>query len=533
MKWSLLALLIGFIIDCFVGDPHGFPHPIILIGKLISTLEKWLRRLFPATPRGERAAGAVLWLLTVGLSTAVPALILVLCHQVSPWLRLAVESIMCWQILAARALKEESMLVYKALESGDIVASRRAVSMIVGRDTAALDDAAVTRAAVETVAENTSDGVVAPLLFLAIGGAPLGFFYKAVNTMDSMLGYTEPPFKDIGLVSAKADDVVNYLPARLSALEDDARLLGAPAPKTAREALARLRQVGIPQDFLTNCYVVDEEGLLLGLLTVRTLLTLPERTRLDQAAEAPKAVLAPQEDQERAAALLDQLEVSELPVADGSGRLVGTFTAEDALGVLKEEATEDMERMAAIQPSERPYLLTRVLDLYRHRVVWLLLLMISASFTGAIITYFEDALAAQVALTAFIPMLMDTGGNCGSQSSVTVIRSLSLGELRLGDWWRASWKELQVGVLCGVTLALVNLARLTLFSQVGTAVALVVSLTLIVTVVSSKLLGCLLPIAASRLGMDPAVMASPLITTIADAVSLLVYFRIAVLLLAI
>ena len=133
---------------------------------------------------------------------------------------------------------------------------------------------------------------------------------------------------------------------------------------TAREALARLRQVGIPQDFLTNCYVVDEEGLLLGLLTVRTLLTLPERARLDQAAEAPKAVLAPQEDQERAAALLDQLEVSELPVADGSGRLVGTFTAEDALGVLKEEATEDMERMAAIQPSERPNLLTRVLDLY-------------------------------------------------------------------------------------------------------------------------------------------------------------------------
>ena len=218
MKWSLLALLIGFIIDCFVGDPHGFPHPIILIGKLISTLEKWLRRLFPATPRGERAAGAVLWLLTVGLSTAVPALILVLCHQVSPWLRLAVESIMCWQILAARALKEESMLVYKALESGDIVASRRAVSMIVGRDTAALDDAAVTRAAVETVGENASGGVVAPLLFLAIGGAPLGFFYKAVNTMDSMLGYTEPPFKDIGLVPAKADDVVNYLPARLSAL---------------------------------------------------------------------------------------------------------------------------------------------------------------------------------------------------------------------------------------------------------------------------------------------------------------------------
>ena len=218
MKWSLLALVIGFVIDFFVGDPHGFPHPIILIGKLISALEKGLRRLFPATPRGERWAGGILWCITAGLAAAVPAGTLFLCGLVSPWLRLAVESIMCWQILAARALEKESMLVYKALESGDIIASRKAVSMIVGRDTAALDDAAVTRAAVETVAENTSDGVVAPLLFLAIGGAPLGFFYKAVNTMDSMLGYTEPPFKNIGLIPAKVDDVLNFLPARLSAL---------------------------------------------------------------------------------------------------------------------------------------------------------------------------------------------------------------------------------------------------------------------------------------------------------------------------
>ena len=218
MKWSLLALVIGFVIDFFVGDPHGFPHPIILIGKLISALEKGLRRLFPATPRGERWAGGILWCITAGLAAAVPAGTLFLCGLVSPWLRLAVESIMCWQILAARALEKESMLVYKALESGDIIASRKAVSMIVGRDTAALDDASVTRAAVETVAENTSDGVVAPLLFLAIGGAPLGFFYKAVNTMDSMLGYTEPPFKNIGLIPAKADDVLNFLPARLSAL---------------------------------------------------------------------------------------------------------------------------------------------------------------------------------------------------------------------------------------------------------------------------------------------------------------------------
>ena len=216
--WSLAALVIGFCIDLLVGDPHGFPHPVVLIGKCISVLERGLRCICPKTPSGERAAGAILWGAVVIVSTAVPALLLWLSGLVSPWLRLALESVMCWQILAVKSLRDESMKVYDALESGDLAASRHAVSMIVGRDTDRLDDAAVTRAAVETVAENTSDGVVAPLLFLAIGGAPLGFFYKAVNTMDSMLGYVEPPYKNIGLVPAKADDVVNYIPARLSAL---------------------------------------------------------------------------------------------------------------------------------------------------------------------------------------------------------------------------------------------------------------------------------------------------------------------------
>ena len=216
--WSLCALLIGFCIDLVVGDPHSIPHPVVFIGKLISALEKLVRKIFPKTVRGENTAGGVLWLLVVTISTAVPALLLWLCDRVSPWLALAVESIMCWQILATKSLKDESMKVYQALETGDLEKSRYAVSMIVGRDTAKLDDAAITRAAVETVAENTSDGIVAPMLFLAIGGAPLGFFYKAVNTMDSMLGYVEPPYKNIGLIPAKMDDVMNYLPARLSAL---------------------------------------------------------------------------------------------------------------------------------------------------------------------------------------------------------------------------------------------------------------------------------------------------------------------------
>ena len=218
MKWSLCALVIGFAVDLLVGDPHSIPHPVVLIGKMISSLERVLRRVFPKTDRGERAAGGVLWVLVTSLSAAVPALLLWLCSKAGPWLRLTAESIMCWQILATKSLRDESMKVYAALETGDLEASRRAVSMIVGRDTQRLSDAGVTRAAVETVAENTSDGVVAPLLFLAVGGAPLGFFYKAVNTMDSMLGYVEPPYKNIGFFPAKLDDVMNYIPARLSAL---------------------------------------------------------------------------------------------------------------------------------------------------------------------------------------------------------------------------------------------------------------------------------------------------------------------------
>ena len=197
MMWTLYALLAGFGIDLLLGDPHGFPHPVVWIGRLIAALE---------------------WVLVTSISAGVPALLLWLCRSISPWLGLAVESVMCWQILAAKSLRTESMKVYRALAAGDTEGARYAVSMIVGRDTSRLDRAGIARAAVETVAENTSDGVVAPMVFLAIGGAPLGFFYKAVNTMDSMVGYVEPPYRDIGFVPAKMDDVMNYLPARLSAL---------------------------------------------------------------------------------------------------------------------------------------------------------------------------------------------------------------------------------------------------------------------------------------------------------------------------
>lgn len=218
MILRLLPLPIGFMIDLFLGDPHSIPHPVVWIGKLITFLEKVLRKVFPSTPAAERTAGFLLWLITAGISTVLPWMILSLCGKVSPWLRAGVEALMCWQILAVRSLKTESMKVYDALQRGDITAAQQAVSMIVGRDTEELDEKGIIRAAVETVAENTSDGITAPLLFLAAGGAPAGFFYKAVNTMDSMLGYIDPPYTNFGCFAAKADDVFNYLPARITAL---------------------------------------------------------------------------------------------------------------------------------------------------------------------------------------------------------------------------------------------------------------------------------------------------------------------------
>ena len=216
MPQHLMALAIGFALDLVVGDPHWLPHPIRLVGRLISGLERILRRVFPATPKGERAAGVVLVVLVCTISTACAIALLVLCGMASPWLALAVESIMCYQMLATKALKDESMKVYDALAAGDLAAARSAVSMIVGRDVERLDAAGVTRAAVETVAENASDGVVAPLLFMAVGGAPLGVFYKAVNTMDSMVGYRNEKYRYFGTAAARFDDVLNFVPARLS-----------------------------------------------------------------------------------------------------------------------------------------------------------------------------------------------------------------------------------------------------------------------------------------------------------------------------
>ena len=218
MMQRILPLLIGFCIDLLIGDPHEIPHPVVWIGKLITTLEKVLRKIFPQTPAGERIGGICLWFIVTVVSTALPAFLLSLCEFLSTWLRIAAESVMVWQILAIKSLRNESMKVYYALKDKDISRARKNVSMIVGRDTEKLDEAGIARAAVETVAENTSDGIIAPLFFLTIGGAPAGFFYKAVNTMDSMIGYIDPPYTDFGFFAAKMDDILNFIPARLSAI---------------------------------------------------------------------------------------------------------------------------------------------------------------------------------------------------------------------------------------------------------------------------------------------------------------------------
>lgn len=218
MVTSYCALPLGFLIDLLLGDPRALPHPVVLIGRVIAAGERLLRAAAPKTPRGEYLAGAVLAALVPALSWGVTYALLALCGGISVWLRFAAETLLCWQILAARSLKTESMKVFRALTAGDLEGARRAVSMIVGRDTARLDEAGITRAAVETVAENASDGVIAPMLFCALGGAPLGMLYKAINTLDSMVGYKNERYLYFGRVAARLDDAASYIPSRLAAL---------------------------------------------------------------------------------------------------------------------------------------------------------------------------------------------------------------------------------------------------------------------------------------------------------------------------
>lgn len=303
---------------------------------------------------------------------------------------------------------------------------------------------------------------------------------------------------------------------------------------TVEDALKRIRRTGVDKETIYTCYVTKPDRTLLGYVTAKTLLLSDDEQIISDIMETNLIVAYTDEDKEDVVKEMSKYDLLALPVVDKENRLVGIVTVDDAIDVLEEETTEDVEKMAAIIPSDKPYLSTSVFEIWKNRIPWLFLLMLSATFTGAIISSFEQKLAAVSALIAFIPMLMGTGGNAGGQSSVTIIRGLAVEEIRMGDILKIIFKELRVSLLCSASLAVVNFGKMLLIDNllfknpaITVEVALAVSLTLVLVVIVAKIVGCCLPILAKRVGFDPAVMASPFITTIIDAVSLLIYFNIA------
>ena len=282
------------------------------------------------------------------------------------------------------------------------------------------------------------------------------------------------------------------------------------------------------EDAINNiCYVLDKQRLLVGTVAIRYLLLKQETDIIGEIMNDNVISINTLTDQEEAANMFKKYDFTAMPVVDNENRLVGIITIDDVVDILEEEATEDIEKMAAIIPTDKPYFRVGIFETYRKRMPWLLLLMISATFTGAIITKYTNALASYVVLTAYIPMLMDTGGNAGSQASVSIIRGLSLGEVEFGDIFKTIWKEIRVAILCGLTLSLTNFVKLLVLDHLELRIAIIVCITLVLVVCFAKLVGCTLPLVAAKIGFDPAVMASPLITTIVDAISLSVYFALA------
>ncbi|MDE7282943.1 MAG: magnesium transporter [Lachnospiraceae bacterium] len=296
---------------------------------------------------------------------------------------------------------------------------------------------------------------------------------------------------------------------------------------TVEEAVARIRKVGVDSETINICYVLDQRRTLVGTVALRYLLLSPQDAIIGDIMHGNVISLHTLMDQEEVARQFKKYDFTSMPVVDNEERLVGIITVDDVVDILEEETTEDIEKMAAIVPSDKPYMRTSVIEAWKKRIPWLLLLMISATFTGRIIASFEDALSKFIVLNTFIPMLMDTGGNAGGQASAIIIRGLSLDEIEFKDWLTVVWKEIRTAVLCGITLAVCNFIKIMLIERVSVQVALVVCLTLFMAVIVAKIVGSTLPMIAKKIGMDPAVMASPFITTIVDAISLLIYFGVA------
>ncbi|MCI6867037.1 MAG: magnesium transporter [Lachnospiraceae bacterium] len=296
---------------------------------------------------------------------------------------------------------------------------------------------------------------------------------------------------------------------------------------TVEQAIERIRRVGIDKETINTCYVTNQHRKIKGTISLRMLLLSDANAKIGDLMEENVITISTRMDQEEVARQFQKYDFDAMPVVDSENRLVGIITVDDVMDIIEQEATEDIEMMAAITPTDKPYMKTSVIETFRKRIPWLLFLMISATFTSKIIQGYESALASYAVLTMYIPMFMDTGGNAGGQASVTIIRSISLGEVEFRDIFRVMWKEIRVAVLCGVTLSIVNFAKLLILDHVGMQVAIIVCLTMVVTVIVAKIVGCVLPMLAKQIGFDPAVMASPFITTIVDAVSLVIYFQIA------
>lgn len=293
------------------------------------------------------------------------------------------------------------------------------------------------------------------------------------------------------------------------------------------DALTYIRKTGVDKETIYTCYVTSPQRLLEGIVSLKDIIMASPDCTIEEIMDTNVIKCETTQEQEQIAQMFNKYDLLALPVVDHENRIVGIITVDDVFDVLEEETTEDIEKMAAITPSERPYLKTGVFETFKQRIPWLLILMFSAALTGSIIKNYEAALGTYVVLTAFIPMLMNTGGNSGSQSSVTVIRGLSIGEIEFRDMFKILFKEFRVSILCGIVLSVANFLKLLFIDRVGILVASVVSLTLLITVICAKLVGCSLPMFTKKLGLDPAVMASPFITTIIDALSLVIYFNIA------
>lgn len=353
------------------------------------------------------------------------------------------------------------------------------------------------------------------------------------NVVQRILGQAAPEMRK------QINDILRY-PENSAGSIMTTEYVALRAQMTVGDAIVHIRRTGVDKETIYTCYVTNDRYLV-GMVSVKDLLLAHDDDMLiSDLMETNVISVNTQTEKEEVAQMLSKYNFLAIPVVDGEYRIVGIVTFDDAMDVMEDAATEDIEIMAGMTPSDKTYIHSGPFDLFKHRIPWLLLLMVSATFTGLIITSFEDALAAQVALTAFIPMLMDTGGNSGSQSSVTVIRAISLGELEFGDLLKVIWKEIRTAVLCGGVLAVACFGKIMLIDRllfsnpdITVTVALVVCLTLALTVLVAKFVGCVLPMVAKKLGFDPAVMASPFITTIVDALSLLVYFGIAKALLSI